>query len=82
MARDPLDEDGRLNGVDVIVDGMENARGRNEMRASHKDLLSVQQSMVYIRLERESSSDNCSCTPVFCSSTSGSIGVNNVVSLI
>ena len=46
MARDPLDEDGRLNGVDVIVDGMENARGRNEMRASHKDLLSVQQSMV------------------------------------
>ena len=46
MARDPLDEDGTLNGVDVIVDGMENARGRNEMRASHKDLLSVQQSMV------------------------------------
>ena len=46
MARDPLDEDGRLNGVDVIVDGMENGRGRNEMRASHKDLLSVQQSMV------------------------------------
>ena len=36
----------------------------------------------YIRLERGSSSDNCSCTPVSCSSTSGSIAVDNVISLV
>ena len=31
---------------------------------------------------RGSSSDNCSCTPVSCSSTSGSIAVDNVISLV
>ena len=36
----------------------------------------------YIRLERGSTSDNCSCTPVSRSSTSGPINVDNVISLI
>ena len=36
----------------------------------------------YIRLERGSSTDNCSCTPISCSFASGSIGVNNVISLM
>ena len=36
----------------------------------------------YIGLERGASSDNCSFTPVSCPSTSGPIGVDNVISLI
>ena len=36
----------------------------------------------YLRLERGSSSDDCRFTLVSCSSTSGSIGVNNVISLV
>ena len=36
----------------------------------------------YIRLERGSSSEDCSCTPISCSSTSRSIGVDNVISLV
>ena len=36
----------------------------------------------YFRLDRVSRSDDSSCTPVPCSSTSESIGVNSVVSLV
>ena len=36
----------------------------------------------YFRLVRGSSSDDCCCMPVSCSSTSGSIGVNKVISLV
>ena len=36
----------------------------------------------YLWLVRGSSSDDCSCTPVSCSSTGRSIGVNNIISLV
>ena len=36
----------------------------------------------YITLERESSSDSYSCTPVSCSPISGLTSVDNVISLI
>ena len=36
----------------------------------------------HFKLEWGSSSDNCCCTPISCLSTSGSIGVENIISLI
>ena len=36
----------------------------------------------HFRLDWGSSSDNCFCAPVFCPSTSGSIGIDGVINLV